>query len=191
MNKRILELLRLQWGSGCDEENLSTEQYQQKADTWILEENEYETGTDDNKKAPGKREAQTGGIAMAQPSKGEGLCRDERLRYKKDFERVFKEGARRDTKHFVVISRKNDLGFSRIGAVARKRIGKAVQRNRVKRLIREFFRRYKYALPASTDYIILGKDGAVELHFAHVVEELKVLANVGKHGESRDGEGTR
>ena len=97
------------------------------------------------------------------------------MRRKKDFEAIAKGGTRRHTKNFLIITRKNDQGFSRVGAVAGKRLGKAVQRNRVKRLMREFFRRNKDKLPPSTDYIIVGKKGAQDLPYAYVVDELSAL----------------
>jgi ribonuclease P protein component len=112
---------------------------------------------------------------MPHQKRDERLRREERLRRKKDFEVIAKEGVRRHTKNFVIISRKNDQGFSRVGAVASKRLGKAVERNRVKRLMREFFRRNKDRLSPSTDYVIVGKKGAQDLPYAHVVDELSAL----------------
>jgi len=97
------------------------------------------------------------------------------LRREADFEIIAKEGVRRHTKNFLIIARRNDQGFSRVGAVAGKKLGKAVERNRVKRLVREFFRRNKNKLPPSTDYVIVGKKGAQDLQYAHVVAELSAL----------------
>lgn len=109
---------------------------------------------------------------MPQLGKGESLRNEERLRRKKDFHLIAKEGVRRHTKNFLIIARRNEVGFSRVGAVANKKMGKAVDRNRAKRLIREFFRRNKDVLPPSTDYIIVAKKGAQNLQYAQVVEEL-------------------
>ncbi len=107
------------------------------------------------------------------------------MRRKKDFEVIAKEGVRRHTKNFVIISRKNDQGFSRMAAVASKRLGKAVERNRVKRLMREFFRRNKDKLPPSTDYVIIGKKGAQDLPYVHVADELSALLKPCRDGRQR------
>jgi ribonuclease P protein component len=112
---------------------------------------------------------------MPRQKKDEGLQREERLRSKKDFEAIAKEGRRRHTKNFLVITRKNNQGFSRLGAVASKKLGKAVERNRVKRLMREFFRRNKDRLLLSTDYVIVGKKGAQDLSYTYVADELGAL----------------
>jgi ribonuclease P protein component len=119
--------------------------------------------------------------------KDEGLRKEERLRRQADFEIIVSEGIRRHTKHFLIITRSNDQGFSRVGAVASKKLGKAVERNRVKRLVREFFRRHKDALAPSTDYVIVGKKGAQDLLYAHVVAELGALVKLRSEDSQRSG----
>jgi ribonuclease P protein component len=128
---------------------------------------------------------------MPRQKRDERLRREERLRRKKDFETVAKEGTRRHSKNFLIITRKNDQGFSRVGAVAGKRLGKAVERNRVKRLMREFFRKNKDRLPPSTDYIIVGKKGAQALPYAYVVDELSALLKPRREDSQRSGSARR
>jgi ribonuclease P protein component len=55
--------------------------------------------------------------------------------------------------------------------VVTKRLGKAARRNRVKRLLREFFRRHREGLPPR-DIIIMAKKGAADLTYAEVQREL-------------------
>jgi len=58
-----------------------------------------------------------------------------------------------------------------LGLVAGRKVGKAFQRNRIKRLLREFFRRHKEMLPPG-DIIIMAKKGAPDLTYAQVRAEL-------------------
>ncbi len=125
---------------------------------------------------------------MTQLARDEGLRKEERLRKQRDFQIVAKDGIRRNTRNFLIIARRNELGFSRVGAVASKKMGNAVERNRVKRLVREFFRRSKDKLSPSTDYIIVGKRGAQDLNYALVVEELHILLEPRKENGRRNGE---
>jgi ribonuclease P protein component len=62
-------------------------------------------------------------------------------------------------------------GHPRLGLVVTRRLGKAVQRNRVKRVLREFFRRHRAGLPAA-DLVIMAKKGAADLAYQQVQEEL-------------------
>ncbi|MFQ5904399.1 MAG: ribonuclease P protein component, partial [Candidatus Binatia bacterium] len=55
-------------------------------------------------------------------------------------------GRKIHTSHFVVISKTNDKGENRLGVTVSSRVGRAVVRNRIKRLLREFFRRHRHEI---------------------------------------------
>lgn len=62
---------------------------------------------------------------------------------------------------FTMIARTNDLGFPRLGlAISRKVAPKAHQRNRIKRMAREWFRLCATDLPG-IDFVIMARSGAV------------------------------
>ena len=100
---------------------------------------------------------------------------EERIRKRADFQRISRIGAKIQTPHFRVTICPNGLSHSRLGVTVGKRIGSAVQRNRVKRLVREFFRLNKDALPGSSDLVVMAREGAGSLNFWQVSEELKGL----------------
>ncbi|MBU4447040.1 MAG: ribonuclease P protein component [Proteobacteria bacterium] len=94
-----------------------------------------------------------------------------RLRHRQEFLRAQAQGKRFHTRHFGVTLAPMAEGHPRLGLVATRRMGKAVQRNRVKRLLREFFRRHQTGLPAF-DLVFMAKKGASALGYHQVEEEL-------------------
>jgi ribonuclease P protein component len=59
----------------------------------------------------------------------------------------------------------NGRVLTRLGITVSKRIGNSVKRNRVKRLIREFFRLNKALFPQAHDIVIAAKRDAGDLDF--------------------------
>jgi ribonuclease P protein component len=75
------------------------------------------------------------------------------------YARVFKKAARSKDKLFTVLYRSNDQQRARLGlAVAKKNCKLAVDRNRIKRIVRESFRQHQGDL-AGTDIVVLNQAG--------------------------------
>lgn len=85
----------------------------------------------------------------------EQFGRDRRLTSPADYQRVF-DNARRSADNLVlVLARDNNLQQARLGmAIARSKIPRASARNRVKRVIRESFRRHQQNL-SGLDLVVL------------------------------------
>ncbi|MBI1285764.1 MAG: ribonuclease P protein component [Thiobacillus sp.] len=80
--------------------------------------------------------------------------RDARLVDKADFDRVFGDNQRARTDFVMVMARPNQAGYARLGMIVAKRLlARAVDRNRVKRCVRESFRLVLPELPAC-DFVV-------------------------------------
>jgi ribonuclease P protein component len=79
---------------------------------------------------------------------------DARLVRQAEFDQVFAENQRARTDTFIVMARPNQVGHARLGmVVSRRLLPRAVDRNRVKRCIRECFRVRLDKLPAC-DFVV-------------------------------------
>ena len=88
----------------------------------------------------------------------------ERLRKRVEFQRAFVTGRRVHGRYLTVIVRPNDLGRSRLGVVATRKLGGAVARNRAKRRVRELFRTHKPA--AAIDLVVIARRELLDIPFA-------------------------
>ena len=57
-----------------------------------------------------------------------------------------------------------------------KKVGTAVQRNRIKRVVREVFRRNRQLFPASHDLVFIAKRGAAGIDYGSLLSELQRAA---------------
>ena len=71
----------------------------------------------------------------------------------------------------------NGLESTRLGISVGRAYGSAVRRNRVKRLIREAFRRVRYQLPAGIDLIVVPRRGGDEPVVSDLQDSLRLLAS--------------
>lgn len=107
--------------------------------------------------------------------KTHGLGKEEKLLNSLEFKSALSRGSGPSTKHFKIFICPNSLMRRRLGITASRKVGSAVQRNRVKRLLREFFRLNKTRLPHSSDILFIARAGADKLDYAGLRNELDVL----------------
>jgi ribonuclease P protein component len=102
--------------------------------------------------------------------------RSHKIRCSSEYSFLRNKGRRRHTRNFIVYTllRENG-GPARLGLTVSRKVGRAVTRNRVKRLVREFFRLHQSFLDAGRSVSIVAKPGAAQLDYSEVCDELMFL----------------
>jgi ribonuclease P protein component len=123
-----------------------------------------------------------------------------RLSKSADFDRVYRRGRSVASRHLVLYAfpwgdeagsrdADQDETEARLGVSVGRKVGGAVDRNRVKRCIREAFWSLPDSLPQAHDYVVVARPGAASLLEAEGLGALRGdLANlVARFGEEQDG----
>ena len=105
----------------------------------------------------------------------QGFPPEFRMTYASEFRRARLGGRKTHTPHFLIYSLKKVDGPSRLGLTVSRKVGGAVVRNRVKRLLREIFRRWNDRLPFELDISIIAKPGSGTLLLSQIQEELSII----------------
>lgn len=95
---------------------------------------------------------------------GKRLRRAQILRRAKDFQRVTSRGTRAIAPNFIIRIARECGAQARLGITASRKVGNAVARNRVKRMVREWFRHNQKALWPGADVVVIARKGAPQLH---------------------------
>jgi ribonuclease P protein component len=102
---------------------------------------------------------------------GNSLCRDEKLLKRAEFVFLSASGNKLHTPHFLILWSLSRAESARLGVTASRKVGSAVIRNRIKRLLREYFRLHKAQFIVA-DFNIIAKRGAESLSLRDVCQEL-------------------
>jgi ribonuclease P protein component len=93
-----------------------------------------------------------------------GRAKRGRLTRSADFERVYRQGRSHGNRYFVLYAfPRSGEGEARLGVSVSRKVGGAVDRNLVKRLLREAFTASEDALPDGIDVVVVARPDAREL----------------------------
>ena len=126
----------------------------------------------------------------APPPDDFGFPKSARVRKRRDYLAVQDGGRRQASPHFLVFVRNRaatgilsgntagmDTPARRFGVTVTRKIGGAVERNRVKRLVREVVRHHQTWFPAGCDVVFVARRGADRMTWAALEREVETLCN--------------
>ncbi|MEW9121442.1 MAG: ribonuclease P protein component [Thermotaleaceae bacterium] len=110
---------------------------------------------------------------------------DDLMRLKKntDFRKVYGKGSSQANRYLVIFVLPNRQAYNRVGFSASKKVGKSVIRNRVRRLMKESFRKLADKIEKGYDIVFIArvnvKDASyseVEKAMLHLLKKSKLLS---------------
>ncbi len=106
------------------------------------------------------------------PGRTEKFPKTARLRKRPQFLKLSRIGKKVHSSDFIVISKSTGNPESRLGITVSAKVGNAVVRNRIKRLVREAFRRLRHELVPGVDVLVIAKKARKTVSLRQVEEEI-------------------
>lgn len=101
------------------------------------------------------------------------MNREYSLKKNKEFNYVYRRGKSVANRNLVLVYVKRRTNGLKVGFSVSKKVGKAVVRNRTKRLLKEAFRIFMSSVEQNTLMIFIARPGIVELDFPEVQKNVK------------------
>ncbi|MBP7176361.1 MAG: ribonuclease P protein component [Thermoclostridium sp.] len=99
-----------------------------------------------------------------------------KIKTNRDFQRIYRKGRYAVSRGLVIYMQPNPLKINRIGITASKKYGNSVQRNRIRRLIRESYHTLMYQIKPGFDFIIVARrTDEIDPGYHQVLKEMRYI----------------
>ena len=165
------------------EADLSAEQPQAQAHARVPRAHADAFGSRRDLGAPPQRTQKNLGVNPG-PVAGEGFSRGDRLRKRREFEECYASGTRVSGRHLQIFLLP-ESGSWRLGISVPRRVGTAVLRNRVRRRLREIFRRNRALLGSSGFRLVVNaRPSAAKASFQELLEDYRQILSRRRPGKA-------
>ena len=90
------------------------------------------------------------------------LAHNQRIKLSREFASIYEKRIRASDQNLLIYAAPNAIGHARFGVSVSRKLGGAVQRTALKRLLREAFRLSQHELPAGLDLILIPQRSATQ-----------------------------
>ena len=161
------------------EKDLSTARKKEAENSWVPREAKHEGRKERTQEKNGQGKVRSHGWEMEEVATESDNSFPPKFKIKssRDFRNIFSEGTKIHSANFILYVKLNSLGFPRLGvSVGKKASSSSVRRNRMKRVLREVFRKNKSAF-SSNDVVFVVKNDVSDKKSSELRSEIKKLAS--------------
>jgi len=155
------------------EKDISTKQYLKKENPRIQASNEHQKRTADPEKKT--RQGKKTADRLIRERLDLTFPRSVRVRSRADYLKIQRSGRKVGGRYFIILSMDNNLPASRFGITVSRKTGNAVNRNRIRRRIRELQRINRSSVIPGKDIVVIATREASGAHFKDMQTEYKDL----------------
>lgn len=131
-----------------EQENLPAQQDQAQEDPRIPGPHEHQERPQRAEQAPGQGTEDIVGLRFPKRN---------RLLARREFLVCYERGKRLESRRFIAFILPREGESWRLGLAVTRKVGSAARRNRIKRVLREFFRLHQHELAAHMDFVVIPK----------------------------------
>ena len=107
------------------------------------------------------------------------LPKDNRLKKRKEFAYIYKNGKKLNSKNLSIIITPSKLNITKVGFSVSNKVGKAVQRNKIKRQLRSIVRKELNNLRIHQNFVLIAHPTIMECDFSKIEAEVIYLLKKG------------
>ncbi len=107
----------------------------------------------------------------------ERFGKEARLRRRAEFLKVQEQGQKITAECLLALVLPNPGGQTRIGLTVSNKVGNSVVRNKIRRRLRELYRKRQPTLPKGLDVVVIARNSAAEADFAALTRAFDRVAN--------------
>jgi ribonuclease P protein component len=157
--------------------NISATQEKEEKDSRVSCQNAFSRRAFGNKEEKEKRTEKAGCL------KGKKVFCS--LTKRGDFKKVFELGSKFPSKFIIIYALPNGLLYCRLGLSVSRKIGDAVVRNRIKRRLREIFRKQLTGRPLQYDFVVVARSASAEAEFDDLQLSItRIFPRLGKNEDT-------